>query len=126
MHSPAIGSIALIKVCHKVSFFSPFPSFFNYWRFLLTILLYVGLKVKLGQAITSYLPMCVDVSLPLRHRLDTLQKEFNLYGQQPSKQLDNPEIDGMDVNSLQFETSVIDGPIINTRAGLYVYLNSMV
>lgn len=70
--------------------------------------------------------MCVDVSLPLRHRLDTLQKEFNLYGQQPSKQLDNPEIDGMDVNSLQFETSVIDGPIINTRAGLYVYLNSMV
>ncbi len=89
-------------------------------------MLYVGLKVKLGQAITSYLPMCVDVSLPLRHRLDALQKEFNLYGQQPSKQLDNPEIEGMNVNSLQFETSVIDGPIINTRAGLYVYLNSMV
>ncbi|KAJ5579062.1 hypothetical protein N7450_007929 [Penicillium hetheringtonii] len=84
-----------------------------------------GLKVKLGQSITSYLPICVDVSLPLRHRLDALQKEFNLYGQQPSKNLGNSEIDGLNVNSLHFETSVIDGPIINTRAGLYVYLNSM-
>lgn len=70
--------------------------------------------------------MCVDISLPLRHRLDSLQKEFNLYGQQPSKQLDNSEMEGINVNSLQFETSVIDGPTINTRAGLYVYLNSMV
>lgn len=82
--------------------------------------------MKLGQAITSYLPMCVDISLPLRHRLDSLQKEFNLYGQQPSKQLENSEMEGINVNSLQFETSVIDGPTINTRAGLYVYLNSMV
>lgn len=32
----------------------------------------------------------------------------------------------MNVNSLQFEASVMDGPVINTRAGLYVYLNSMV
>ena len=70
--------------------------------------------------------MCVDVSVPLRHRLDALQKEFNLYGQQPSKQLGHAEIEGMNVNSLQFESSVIDGPTINTRAGLYVYLNSMV
>ena len=68
----------------------------------------------------------MDVSLPLRHRLDALQKEFNLYGQQPSKNLENSEIEGLNVNSLHFETSVIDGPIINTRAGLYVYLNSMV
>lgn len=86
----------------------------------------IELKTKLGQALTSYLPLCVDVSLPLRHRLDTLQKEFNLYGEQPSKQLDHPTIEGMNVNALQFEASVMDGPVINTRAGLYVYLNSMV
>ncbi|KAJ5095275.1 hypothetical protein N7532_007566 [Penicillium argentinense] len=84
-----------------------------------------GLKVRLGQAISSYLPLCVDISLPLRHRLDTLQKEFNLYGQQPSKQVDPSSLDGMNVNSLQFEASIMDGPVINTRAGLYVYLNSM-
>lgn len=86
----------------------------------------VALKTKLGKAITSYLPLCVDVSLPLRHRLDSLQKEFNLYGEQSSKPLDDSAIGGMNVNALQFEASVMDGPVINTRAGLYVYLNSMV
>lgn len=86
----------------------------------------IELKTKLGQALTSYLPLCVDVSLPLRHRLDALQKEFNMYGEQPSKQLDHSAIEGMDVHALQFEASVMDGPLINTRAGLYVYLNSMV
>lgn len=84
------------------------------------------LKTRLGQALTSYLPLCVDVSLPLRHRLDSLQKEFNLFGEQASKPMDHSAIEGMNVNSLQFEASVMDGPVINTRAGLYVYLNSMV
>jgi mediator of RNA polymerase II transcription subunit 5 len=91
---------------------------------VLTVL--IDLKTKLGQALTSYLPLCVDVSLPLRHRLDALQKEFNLYGEQPSKQLDHSAIEGMNVNALQFEASVMNGPLINTRAGLYVYINSMV
>lgn len=87
-----------------------------------------GLRTKLGQALTSYLPLCVDVSLPLRHRLDALQKEFNLFGEQAShsKPLDQSPMEGMNVNGLQFEASVMDGPVINTRAGLYVYLNAMV
>lgn len=68
----------------------------------------------------------MDVSLPLRHRLDELQKVFNLYPDQPSKALEEPAIDGVNVNALQFEASVMDGPVMNTRAGLYVYINSMV
>lgn len=84
------------------------------------------MKIKLGQALSSYLSLCVDVSLPLRQRLDALQKEFNLFGEQSSKSLEHPGIEGMSVNALQFEASVMDGPVINTRAGLYVYLNSMV
>lgn len=86
----------------------------------------LALKIKLGQALSAYLPLCVDVSLPLRQRLDALQKEFNLFGEQPSKSLDHPAIEEMNINALQFEASVLDGPVINTRAGLYVYLNSMV
>jgi len=85
-----------------------------------------GLKAKLGQALSSYLPLCVDVSLPLRHRLEELQKVFNLYPGQPSKTLDEPAIHGVNVNALEFEASVMDGPVVNTRAGLYVYINSMV
>lgn len=68
----------------------------------------------------------MDVSLPLRHRLEELQKVFNLYPGQPSKTLDEPAINGVNVNALQFEASVMDGPVVNTRAGLYVYINSMV
>lgn len=86
----------------------------------------IVLKVKLGQALSSYLPLCVEVSLPLRQRLDALQKELNLFGVQPSKTLENPAMEAMNVNALQFEATVMDGPVINTRAGLFVYLNSMV
>jgi mediator of RNA polymerase II transcription subunit 5 len=86
----------------------------------------LGLKSKLGQALSSYLPLCVDVSLPLRHRLEELQKVFNLYPVQLSKALDEPAIHGVNVNALQFEASVMDGPVVNTRAGLYIYINSMV
>ncbi|KAL2868483.1 putative RNA polymerase II mediator complex subunit Nut1 [Aspergillus lucknowensis] len=84
-----------------------------------------GLKVRLGQALSAYLPLCVEVSLPLRNRLDSLQKEFNLYGQPPSKPLEVTMMDNVNVSALQFEASVIDGPTINSRAGLYIYINAM-
>lgn len=85
---------------------------------------HVGLKIKLGQALSAYLPLCVDVSLPLRNRLDSLQKEFNLYGELASKSLEMSMMDGINVHALQFEASVMDGPVMNSRAGLYVYINA--
>ncbi|KAL4921184.1 mediator of RNA polymerase II transcription subunit 5 [Aspergillus aurantiobrunneus] len=91
---------------------------------VLSLTSHEGLKVRLGQAISAYLPLCEDVSLPLRNRLDGLQKEFNLYGQPPSK-LEVSMMNNVNVNALQFEASVIDGPTINSRAGLYVYINAM-
>lgn len=102
-----------------------------------------GLKGRLGQALAVYLPLCVDVSLPLRQRLEGLQKGFGLFVEQGgsggaggtggsgagsgpnSKSLDHG-IGGISVRALQFEAGVMDGPVVNTRAGLYVYLNSMV
>lgn len=63
--------------------------------------------------------------MPIRNRLDALQKEFNLYGEPASKSLDSM-MDSVNVNAFQFEASVMDGPIINSRAGLYVYINAMV
>ncbi|KAG2420630.1 hypothetical protein HFD88_000243 [Aspergillus terreus] len=84
-----------------------------------------GLKVKLGHALSAYLPLCVDLSLPLRNRLDALQKEFNLYGEPPPKNLGVSSLENLHVNGIQFEASIIDGPAINSRAGLYVYINAM-
>jgi mediator of RNA polymerase II transcription subunit 5 len=62
----------------------------------------------------------------LRNRLDSLQKDFNLYGEANSKSLDVTMMDGVHVNALEFEASVIEGPIVNARAGLYTYINAMV
>ncbi|KAI9369120.1 mediator of RNA polymerase II transcription subunit 5 [Aspergillus egyptiacus] len=83
-----------------------------------------AVKIRLGQALSAYLPLCVDVSLPLRNRLDSLQKEFNLYGQ-PASKLEVSMMENVNVNALQFEASVMDGPTINSRAGLFVYINAM-
>ncbi|KAK6820070.1 Mediator of RNA polymerase II transcription subunit 5 [Aspergillus parasiticus] len=83
-----------------------------------------ALKVKLGQALSAYLPLCMEVSLPLRNRLDSLQKGYNLYGEPPNKSLQSM-MDNVNVNALQFEASVMDGPAINSRAGLYIYINAM-
>lgn len=85
----------------------------------------VALKIKLGQTLSAYLPLCVQLSLPLRNRLDSLQKEFSLYGEPASKSLDSM-MDSVNVNALQFEATVIDGPVINSRAGLYIYINAVV
>jgi hypothetical protein len=67
----------------------------------------------------------MEFSLPLRSRLDSLQKGFNLYGEPPSKSLQSM-IDNVNVNALQFEASVMDGPVISSRAGLYICINAMV
>ncbi|KAL4819066.1 mediator of RNA polymerase II transcription subunit 5 [Aspergillus spinulosporus] len=81
-------------------------------------------KIRIGQALSAYLPLCADMYPPLHNRLDGLQKQFNLYGQPPSK-LEVSMMENVNVNALQFEASVMDGPTIHSRAGLYVYINAM-
>lgn len=88
--------------------------------------LFSDFKIPLGQALTAYLSTSATISLNLRNRLDSLQKGYQLYGEPPSKDLDVQMMDGMNMNALQFEASVLDGPVINSRAGLYVYINALV
>ncbi|OJJ44775.1 hypothetical protein ASPZODRAFT_153654 [Penicilliopsis zonata CBS 506.65] len=84
-----------------------------------------ALRIKIGKALSSYLPLCDRISLPLRTRLDGLQKEFGLYGEPTRKPMEVTMIDSINVNALEFEASVMDGPVINSRAGLYIYINAM-
>ncbi|QKX56374.1 uncharacterized protein TRUGW13939_03475 [Talaromyces rugulosus] len=84
-----------------------------------------GFKIPLGHALTAYLSSSATISMNLRTRLDNLQKVYQLYGEPAPKDLDVQMMDGMNMDALQFEASVIDGPIINSRAGLYVYINAM-
>lgn len=86
----------------------------------------VGFKIKLGQALNAYLSSYNGISVNLRNRLDNLQKAFDLYGEPPSKSLDMPMMEAVNINVLQFEESVMDRPVVNARAGLYIYINAMV
>jgi mediator of RNA polymerase II transcription subunit 5 len=85
-----------------------------------------GDKNRLGQAISAYIPICAQISIPLHNRLDTLQKAFNIFDGSGSRSLEDAMMDEVDANAIQFESNVIDNPIINSRAGLYIYLNALV
>lgn len=78
-----------------------------------------GVKNKLGQALSAYLSHSSDLSMQLRSRLYSMQKDL-------SPGVEDSIVDSVNVNALQFEVSVMDEPIINSRAGLYIYLSSMV
>lgn len=84
----------------------------------------VDFKIPLGQALVAYLSSSATVSINLRNRLDSLQKAYQLYGEPAPKDLDVQVMDGM--NALQFEASILDGPVLNSRAGLYIYINALV
>ncbi|PGH29454.1 hypothetical protein GX50_07789 [[Emmonsia] crescens] len=80
---------------------------------------------KLGQALAEYIPLCAGVSIPLRDRLEVLRKDFNLYGHDGEKSLEDTMMENVNISALQFESHVLDGSIINSRAGPYIYVNAL-
>ncbi|KAK2777681.1 mediator complex subunit [Emmonsiellopsis sp. PD_33] len=84
-----------------------------------------GWRNKLGQALSAYIPLCGSVSIPLRDRLDVLQKEFSLYGNDGGKSLEDTMIEGVNISALEFESNVLDGSAISSRAGPYIYVNAL-
>ncbi|PGH22909.1 hypothetical protein AJ80_02958 [Polytolypa hystricis UAMH7299] len=84
-----------------------------------------GQRIKLGQALSGYIPLCAEISIPLRSRLDALQKEFELYGHEGGKSLEDTLMEGVNVSTVDFESNIMDGPAIASKAGLYIYLNSL-
>ncbi|EAS33065.3 RNA polymerase II mediator complex subunit Nut1 [Coccidioides immitis RS] len=79
----------------------------------------------LGQALSSYTPICASYSLPLRNRLDSIQKDFNIYPSDSSKGLEESMMGDVNVAVLQFESNVVDIPTTSSRAGLYIYINAL-
>ena len=60
------------------------------------------------------------------NKLDTFQKQYNLFDHRNSHDLGENLLQGVVHNGLQFEDNVTDSPVVNSRAGLYVYINAMV
>ncbi|KAK8197736.1 mediator complex, subunit Med5 [Phyllosticta capitalensis] len=78
----------------------------------------------LSESITAFMPHLSHASLPLADRLGMLQKQYALTDHGASAVDDGSANNGIDVAGLQLET-VMDLPVINTRAGLYVFVNSL-
>ncbi|KAM5469761.1 mediator complex subunit [Microsporum audouinii] len=66
-------------------------------------------RMKLAQALTAYAPLCAEISIPLRNRLDQLQKEFNLFVKGEKSNQDHV-MEEINVSTLEFESRVVDIP----------------
>lgn len=82
-------------------------------------------KKRISQGLSSYLEFGTGMSFQLRNRLATIQKDFNLYTE-GEKALQDSVMGGVNVSALEFESNVVDTPPINSRAGLFIYVNALV
>ncbi|KAF2269256.1 Med5-domain-containing protein [Lojkania enalia] len=83
------------------------------------------LRKNFAQALSTFIPFLSQTSLQIANRLEISQKEHDFH----DKMLTNVNEDtggngGLEVAALQLE-AVMDLPVLNTRAGLYVFLNSL-
>ncbi|KAL6706140.1 mediator complex subunit [Coniothyrium glycines] len=83
------------------------------------------------QSLSSFIPFLnhnsggSNTSLSLAQRLEMSQKQHDFYNKlSPADGETNQNNPGLDVAALQLD-AVMDLPLVNTRAGLYVFLNSL-
>jgi hypothetical protein len=80
-----------------------------------------------AHALTTFIPFLAPTSIQIANRLEIYQKEHNFNNDKASAGTNGAanENAGLGVAALQLE-AVIDLPQMNTRAGLYIFLNSLV
>ncbi|KAJ4357903.1 mediator complex subunit [Didymosphaeria variabile] len=78
-----------------------------------------------AQALTTFIPFLAQTSIQISNRLEIYQKEHDFNDKSSvGPNGETNENSGLEVAALQLE-AVIDLPQINTRAGLYIFLNSL-
>lgn len=80
------------------------------------------IRKTFAQALTTFVPFLSQTSIQIANRLEIYQKEHG-FNDKSSVGAAN-ETTGLGVAALQLE-AVIDLPQINTRAGLYIFLNAL-
>jgi mediator of RNA polymerase II transcription subunit 5 len=81
-----------------------------------------------NEALASFIPSLVQTSTPMAQRLDIFRNQILAIRESgPRRQQDaTAEIDQI-IDSIGADNiHVADGPVVNSRAGLYVYINAMV
>lgn len=89
------------------------------------------IRKSFTQSLSSFIPFLSHTSvgsqnsLQLATRLEISQKQHDFYDKLPTIDGEANANPGLEVAALQLE-AVMDLPILNTRAGLYIFLNSLV
>ncbi|CAO2658456.1 Nn.00g061790.m01.CDS01 [Neocucurbitaria sp. VM-36] len=90
----------------------------------------LDLRKRLVQSLSSFIPFLShntggsQTSLQLANRLELSQKQHDFYDKLPAVDGEASENTGLEVAALQLD-AVMDLPLVNTRAGLYVFLNAL-
>jgi mediator of RNA polymerase II transcription subunit 5 len=86
----------------------------------------LGVRKQFAQALSTFIPFLSQTSIPIANRLELSQKEHGLQDKALSRAGEEANENAkLEVAALQVE-AVVDLPHINTRAGLYVFLSSLV
>jgi hypothetical protein len=67
-----------------------------------------------------------NISIQLHERLDGVQKHFDLFDHVPAPALEPRSENSTPIDPLHFESTILDGIPVRTRAGLFVYFNAAV
>lgn len=86
----------------------------------------IGDRRKLARSLSVFIPLLSSLSPALAVELETIQKQYNIFDGELTAALDESLMPGVNFAALQFQNSVVDGPIVTSRAGLYIYLNALV
>ena len=83
-------------------------------------------RKRFSQALSTFIPFLSQTSLDIANRLEMSQRQHDFH-EKPITAVNGETTDGpaIEVAAMQLE-AVIDLPIVNARAGLYVFLNALV
>lgn len=70
--------------------------------------------------------MLSQVSPSLAAELESFQKQYDIFDGEITRALEETLMQGVDIAGLQLQNSILDGPTLTSRAGLYIYLNALV
>ena len=86
---------------------------------------WADLRDEFGQAISSFLPLISQISLPIGNKLDIFQKQHQVFDNR-TKAIEDELLGDDHSKAITFENRVMEMPIAHSRAGLFIYINALV
>jgi hypothetical protein len=83
-------------------------------------------RESVKRALNVSQPYMATVLMQLHERLDTVQKHFDLFDHAPNPSLESQTENPTQIDPLRFESTILDGIPVRTRASLFVYFNAAV